>query len=284
MVKLYRMIKIYCLYDPLECKVRYVGRTSKKVLEHRLIEHITKARYFEKYHEGKRLPYRVNWIKKLLKEGREPKIKLLTEIEGWKESHDFERALINKWKDKQNLVNSEDRGEGGKNRIITAEDRVKISDSLKEYYKTNLNGRAKTVNVFDLEGKYLKSYISSKRCSDDLKIPNSKVIACCNCVISKYKDWIFSYNKQVEPYQKKKKKSGPVLKRRKTYLITDIETKEVFKFLGTESTSLFLKIDRGNLPKYVKKGICKKRYKVQVLYKSDELLEPLQTMGNQQPS
>lgn len=267
------MIKIYCLYDPLECKVKYVGRTSKKVLEHRLIEYITKAKYFEKYHEGKRLPYRVNWIKKLLKEGREPKIKLLTKIEGWKESHDFERALINKWKDKRNLVNLEDRGEGGKNRIVTQEDKLKISNSLKKYYETGINAKSKTVYVFNLEGVYVTSYQSTIKCGNDLKIPNSKVIACCNKKISKYKDWIFSYTQHTEPYQKKKKKSGPVLKRRKTYLITDIETKEEFKFLGAENTSLFLKIDRGNLPKYVKKGVCKKKYKVQVLYKSDELLE-----------
>jgi hypothetical protein len=278
------MIKVYCLYDPLECKVRYVGRTSKKVLEHRLIEHITKAKYFEKYYEGKRLPYRINWIKKLLKEGREPKIKLLTKVEGWKESHNFERALINKWKNKRNLVNLEDRGEGGKNRIVTSEDKLKISNSLKNYYKTNLNGRAKTVHVFNLDGKYLKSYVSTVLCSNDLNIPNSKVIACCNNVISRYKNWIFSYNNKVAPYIKKKRKIGSVLKRRKNYLVTDLETSEIFKFKGTESVCLFLNIDKGNFPKYLKRGICKKKYKIQVLYKSDELLETHQKTGNQQPS
>ena len=47
-------IKIYCLYDPISCKIRYIGRTSKKILEHRLIEHISKAKYFERYYPGKR--------------------------------------------------------------------------------------------------------------------------------------------------------------------------------------------------------------------------------------
>ena len=270
------MIKIYCLYDPLECKIRYVGRTSKKVLAHRLIEHITKAKYFEKYYENKRLPYRVNWIKKLLKEGREPKIKLLCEIEGWKESHNFERSLISKWKNRRDLVNLEDRGEGGKNRIVTTEDRIKIGNSLREYYKTGINGKSKTVYVFDLNGNYLKTYQSTGKCSRDFKIPNSKVIACCNKKISKYKDWIFSYNQQVEPYKKKKKKSGPVIKRRKKYNITDLQSNESFVFLGIEEASSFLKINKGNFPKFLKKGIYKKRYKIQVLYKSDELLEPLQ--------
>lgn len=256
------MIKIYCLYDPLECKVRYIGRTSKKVLTHRLIEHITKARYFEKYYENKRLPYKVNWIKKLLNEGREPKIKLFCEVEGWKESHNFERYLINKWKDKRNLVNLEDRGEGGKNRIVTAEDKIKISNSLKEYYKTAINGRSKTVYVFNLEGNYLKKYLSTKKCSNDLKIPNSKVVSCCNKKISKYKDWIFSYDQQVDPYQKKKRQFKPVIKRRKKYLITDLESNQSFGFLGMERASSFLKINKGNFPKFLKKGIYKKRYKI----------------------
>ncbi len=90
-------VKIYCLYDPLECKIRYIGRTKKKVLEHRLLEHISKSKYFERYYPGKRKTYKVNWINKLLNEGREPKIKYLTSIEGWSESHKFERNLINLW-------------------------------------------------------------------------------------------------------------------------------------------------------------------------------------------
>lgn len=270
------MIKIYCLYDPLECKIRYIGRTSKKVLKHRLIEHITKAKYFESYYKEKRFPHRVNWIKKVLNEGREPKIKLLCEIEGWKESHIFERALINKYKDKFNLTNLEDRGEGGKNRIVSEEDKLKISKSLKEYYKSGKNGKSKTVYVFNLDGKYLKSYLSTRKCSNDLKIPNSKVIACCNKKISKYKNWIFSYDTQVKTYEKKKREYKPVLKRRKKYLIQDIELNKSFEFLGTESAASFLNIHRCNFLKYVNRGIYKKKYKIQVLYKSDELLEPLQ--------
>lgn len=266
------MIKIYCLYDPLDCKIRYIGRTSKKVLHHRLIEHITKARYFESYYKNKRVPHRVNWIKKLLNEGREPKIKLLCEIKGWKESHIFERALISKYKDKFNLTNSEDRGEGGKNRIVTDEDKLKISNSLKEYYKTGINGKSKTVYVFNLEGVYLISYSSTAKCSKDLKIPNSKVIACCGGKISRYKNWIFSYNTQVNPHQKKKRKDYVVLKRRKTYLVTNIETGCTLEFLGIKEVAKVLAVNSPtNLSKYVNKGIYKKKYKIQVLYKSDEL-------------
>ena len=152
-------IKIYCLYDPISCKIRYIGRTSKKVLEHRLIEHISKAKYFERYYPGKRLPHRVNWIKSLLNQGYEPKIKLLKIVDGWQESHNEERRLINKYKDKFNLVNLEDRGEGGINKIVTQEQKEKISETLKQYY---LEGGTKQnctkTYVYNLEGYFLQEF------------------------------------------------------------------------------------------------------------------------------
>ena len=80
-------VKIYCLYEPDTLKIRYIGRTKKKVLEHRLLEHISKSRYYNRYYPGRKAPYRVNWINSLLNKGLEPKIRLLCEVEGWEESH-----------------------------------------------------------------------------------------------------------------------------------------------------------------------------------------------------
>lgn len=149
-------IKIYCLYDPILCNIRYIGRTSKKILEHRLIEHISKARYFERYHPGKPLPKRVEWIKNLLNNGYEPKIKLLKIVYGWKESHTEERNIINKYKDKFNLVNSEDRGDNGKNKIVTQAQKLIISNSLKNFYKQG--GKKQNCSltyVYDIQGNFL---------------------------------------------------------------------------------------------------------------------------------
>ena len=95
-------VTIYCLYDPIDCKIRYIGRT-RKPLEIRLIEHVSKSKYYNTYFPNKKPPYKVNWIKSLLNQGREPKIKKLTEIEGWRESHVFEKKLIGKYKNKFNL-------------------------------------------------------------------------------------------------------------------------------------------------------------------------------------
>jgi hypothetical protein len=152
-------VKIYCLYDPISCKIRYIGRTSKKILEHRLIEHISKSKYFERYYPEKKLPHRVNWIKSLLTQGYEPKIKLLKIVNGWQESHQEERRLINKYKDKFDLVNLEDRGEGNVNKIVTQEQKEKISKTLKQYY---IQGGQKTncsrTYVYNIEGVFLKEF------------------------------------------------------------------------------------------------------------------------------
>jgi len=261
------MIKIYCLYDPNECKVRYIGRTSKKVLEHRLIEHISKAKYFEKYHEGKRLPHRINWIKKILSEGREPKIKLLKEIEGWSESHQFERELINKWKDVRNLVNLEDRGEGSKNRIVPEDDKLKISNSLKEYYKTNKNAVSKTVYVYNLKGEYLTFFESSRKCSFFYKIPPNKITMCCNKSIPKYKDWMFSYIKHenLQPYIKTKRIQGlPRINRRKHYKVENLLSGEIYLLKGRKEVQDLIGMKQNNISYYIKlyKGIYKNKFKI----------------------
>jgi hypothetical protein len=160
-------VKIYCLYDSEECKIRYIGRTTKEKIDHRLIEHITKARYFERYCPGVKFPHKVNWIRSLLKEGKEPKIKFLTEIEGWKESHIFERILIKKYKDKFDLTNCEDRGEGNKNKVFTQEQKDQISTSLKKYFEKNPI-KGKRIFVYKKNGEFYKEFDETKLAAEEL--------------------------------------------------------------------------------------------------------------------
>lgn len=179
-------VKIYGLYDPLDCKIRYIGRTSKKALEHRLIEHITKAKYFDRYYPNKKAPHRINWIRKILQEGREPKIKLLCKVEGWKESHQVERKIINKYKDSKNLTNWEDRGEGSKNRIIRDEEKLQISKSLKKFYEKNINPASKPILVYTLEGQFIKEYDSIRKFALEKNFPPSKIV---EVLKGKWKQW-----------------------------------------------------------------------------------------------
>ena len=152
-------VKIYCLYNPITNKIRYIGRTSKKILEHRLIEHISKAKYFNRYYPNKNPPHRINWINSLLEQGVEPRIKLLTTVTGWKESHLIERDLISKYKDKFSLVNLEDRGEGGINKIVTQEQKERISEKLKEYYRQGGEKQNCTKTyVYNIQGVFIQEF------------------------------------------------------------------------------------------------------------------------------
>jgi len=117
------IVKIYTLIDPITCKIRYIGRT-KNSLNTRLIGHISKSKNNKTNKDC--------WISSLLKQGLIPKIKLIKLVEGWKESHKYEQSLINKAINNGfNLVNSDDRGEGSVNKILTIDQKIKISNTLK---------------------------------------------------------------------------------------------------------------------------------------------------------
>lgn len=158
-------VKIYVLYDPKTSTIRYIGRT-KRTITKRLNEHVCNAKK-----EGKN-QHLYNWINSLLKEGTRPKTRLLTTIKGWKESHDFERTLINRHKDKHNLVNSEDRGEGGLNRVVLQETVDKIRKSLIKYYSDDKNKTSFYNKIFcySKDGSFYKEYLSSKFAVEELKI------------------------------------------------------------------------------------------------------------------
>lgn len=145
-------VNIYCLYDPVVCKIRYIGRT-RKPLDVRLLEHISKSRYYSRYFPKRNPPHKVNWINSLLKKGYEPKIKKLTEVFGWNESYIFETNLIGKYKDKFDLLNAQDRGRGPESKIVSESTKALISKTLKERHKKNqITKTTKTVYVFNSDG------------------------------------------------------------------------------------------------------------------------------------
>ncbi len=178
-------VKIYCLYDPLSCKIRYIGRTRKPI-EIRLIEHISKSRYYSKYFPSRNPPHKVNWINSLLNQNREPKIKLLTKIEGWSESYIFETNLIGKYKDKFDLLNAQDRGKGKESRITTEETRLLISKTLKNKHEKNeIKKKVTPVYIFNNNGKLIHTeesitsasiYFNIHRRGIDSKIKSKKSI------------------------------------------------------------------------------------------------------------
>lgn len=169
-----KLVKIYCLYEPHTLKIRYIGRTTIS-LKDRLYRHI----YSSKNHKKLELnsSYKICWILSLLKQGIKPKIRLLTVIEGWEESHKFEKDLIQKHLTKHKLVNGDDRGPGNlaKNTKIEVEkQRVKkIKEHFnKEENKTNFYN---SMYVYNLDGTLFKQFKSVKFAALETGVP-SKII------------------------------------------------------------------------------------------------------------
>ena len=179
-------VKIYALIDPITLKVRYIGRT-RCTLQKRLAEHVSKSKGIS--------THKANWIKSLLRINSKPYIRLLAVVNGWKESHDFERSLINKYADR--LLNHEDRGEGGVNHITTEVTKTKISTTLKERYITGdiINPAWKTVYVYNLNGEYLDSFPSGKQAADALGMRRTDIAKCTTGIIKQFYGYQFSHTR-----------------------------------------------------------------------------------------
>lgn len=166
------MIKIYCLYEPHTCKIRYIGRTRSS-LKRRLIQHKSKAR--NNYSNS----HKENWIRKLLKNGIEPRIRLLTTLDmSWKESHEFEKSLISKHYLKHNLTNGDDRGPGGlggKNICVDME-KIRV-DKIKSHFSKPENkiNFYTPIYAYDNSGNFKKRYESSQFAVKELGICNVRL-------------------------------------------------------------------------------------------------------------
>ena len=256
-----KRVKIYCLYDEKESKIRYIGRTTKKVLSHRLIEHITKSRYYKTYKPNGKPSHKEAWVLSVLKKGYEPKIKLLCEINGWTESHTLERSLIKKYRDTKDLVNSADRGEGGLNTIVTEESKIKISDALKEHYKNNKSKSSKKVYSYDLSGDRLKEFQSSKECAEYYNITPSKV---CGVIKGNYKQWKgirYSREENIKPLVKIKR---VITKLKKKVKVLDIETNTSIIYDGVNDATEAMNLPKGTIQQTLTRTntkLYKKRYK-----------------------
>ena len=159
-------IVIYVIYNPVNSEIRYIGRTKSPLIK-RLQQHLCKSR---KHYSNS---YKENWIRSLLKNGITPRIRKLVELDcSWKESHIFEKNLIEKHLVKHKLVNGDDRGPGklSKNIDKTTE-KLRVA-RIKEHFNKEENkiNFYNKVYCYDERGIYLKTYTSSKHAVEDLKI------------------------------------------------------------------------------------------------------------------
>lgn len=152
-------VKIYLLKDPITNNIRYIGRT-KNTLDIRLKGHLSKSIHKKTYKDC--------WIYSLKQKNLKPIIELITIINGWEESYKYEQQLIKEYiKNDYNLVNLHDRGDGGKQRNFSNEQKEKISNSLKKLYQEDkLFCGQIPLKVFDLEGNFISNFKSYKHCAE----------------------------------------------------------------------------------------------------------------------
>lgn len=242
-------VNIYVLIDPTTLKIRYIGRTVNS-LSTRLIGHISKSK--------KESTHKALWINKLLKNGEIPIIKLFKVINGWKESHKYEQMLINKaLMHGFNLTNSDDRGEGAINKIITEEQKVKISNSLKDKYKKGIlkPTRTTSISTFDLNGNFIKKYSSCKECCLDIKIPQSSLENVLCKRVKRWKNYQITYGKNPGIYTIKSKDMSYLKKRVLVYntLKRGLHRKSI-PLDSYKEAAKYLNVSSPTIRRYIKSG------------------------------
>ena len=162
-------VNIYVLVDPRTLKVRYIGRT-RCTLKKRLGEHVCVDR-------NKRMTRVKSWIKSLKSINSKPYIRLLTTCEGWEESHLLEQELIERHKEKHDLLNHKDRGAGNPFPINSDFARLQTSKSLKEGYASGRlkPTKVKPVYVYSLEGEFIEEYPTITQCSKVMGISQDSI-------------------------------------------------------------------------------------------------------------
>jgi hypothetical protein len=161
---------IYCLIDPRNGEVRYIGKTVNPLT--RKYQHVCKQSKDEDN-------FRTRWINKLLKLKLKPIFKVL-EVCSIDQFELRETYYISVYKSEK-LTNSDDTGQGYGRRI----------QSVIE--KSNFN--RKNLYQFDLSGNFIKEWKSTREASRHLGISHGNISKCCNGIWRHSNGFIFRYNK-----------------------------------------------------------------------------------------
>lgn len=255
-------VKIYCLYNPQNLKIRYIGRT-KTLLKKRLSQHICKSKNYKKYNTNQKGSYLINWINSLLKDGIKPRIRLIKVVEGWENSHIEEKNLIKKHFEKHRLVNADDRGPGNCSKNCSKDSEEKRIQNLKKHYSKEENKSQfyNKIYCYNTSGFYIKEYKSSLFACKELSISRS--------ILANHISRFDNYSKNVNPikgfYFSKFKKSK--IEVSKTYQsnhllikIKDKKTDEILTFKTMKSFSIFYNLSHWDIHQY-RKNTLTKRFK-----------------------
>lgn len=206
---------IYTLIDPETNKVRYVGKTINP--KNRLRGHITESRRTNNY--------RCNWIRGLMKRGLTPIFNILEicPLQNFEEREAYHISLY----DFNQLTNSDERGQGNKNR------RREIVENAKY--------RNKKVYQYDLNGIFIKEYKSTREAARQISISHANITRCCNKIAKHASGFIFSYKKEI---------INPLITPnaiKKSIIEIDSNGNQIGEWSSVMDCSRKTKIDSGNL-------------------------------------
>lgn len=182
-----RKVFIYCLKDPVDDNIRYVGKTTN--MKKRLRAHINRSRN-NKYHSAM-------WISSLLKNGLEPKIELIEECLNceWQER---ERYWIKYYGELFDLTNHLEGGEGcatygrlGKpwskqQHINNKKARVGLkinqndkNGNRKKAIRKYFNSIKKPICQYNLDGDFIEEWESAVDAGKGLNLSHSNITQAC---------------------------------------------------------------------------------------------------------
>jgi hypothetical protein len=269
-------VKIYVLKDPITKEIRYIGRT-KNSLNVRLNGHFCKAK------QNKFKTHKDNWILKLK---TKPVIELLEIVDGWEKSYLREQELIKEYLNKGfKLVNLHDRGEGGLLRNISEEQRIKISKKVKELHlQGKLSCNKKSVDVYDLQGNFINTFESYKKCSEFIGISEKQFQSSMRRKAKRIKQY------QVVLFGEKcpgiwKQRTGEIVKNFKKVYVWDIINNCEIIFNSVKQFKSYFVTGSSSVNYYMNTSkLFKKQFLIaNARLKLDELLGSLEE-GYQQPS
>jgi len=261
-------VKIYTLRHPESLEIRYIGRT-KNSLKTRLNGHLSKAK------NNKFKTHKDNWLLSL---DCKPIIELLKIVIGWEASYIEEQNIIRNYlEDGYNLTNLHDRGTGGLMRDISEEQKLKISNKLKQLNKEGkLSCGRKPVDVYDLKGNFIKSFDSFKNASEFIGISQKQFQCSMRRQSKRIKNYQVKLKGDIAP-EEWKQKTGEISKNFKKLYVWDVIESKLIVFEAIKRFASEFNISASTVNYYVNTTkLFKGRFIIaNARVKLDELLESL---------
>jgi len=161
---------IYALIDPRTNEVKYIGKTIDP--KKRFYQHISERLLYKHY--------KAKWIQNLHDQNLRPIFKVLEicPLENYEKREAYHISLY----DFNQLTNSDERGQGNKNRRREIIENAKYNNKI--------------VYQYDLNGNFIKEYKSVREASRQLSISHANITRCCNQIVKHASGFIFSYKKE----------------------------------------------------------------------------------------